>query len=297
MTHNDQLHVEELKMVQEGNDAATKKALKDGVKKPKLKKAKRTLPQAQDRIGATFLDAVAEFKAYLQKIDPRNPDVDAYEEIVLAAGLRGDVFLPDKNGVLVRHSKFSSVRRLIKGAVYRQARLKPRLSDEDFRGQAGCDAFPQMQQHGCDTATENSHKEVWQLSLEECDALLEEYIKHIEVATKHVKANSPLLDVKTQMSFMMTVNIVSMDILQHCMYQRISDSPDDEMELLEIIMRKTCSTIRDAIPDEAVRGYGRYLEMLSLNKDLPSLYLQRAPAVGLPAQRAPGLFPARSIPL
>ena len=115
------------------------------VKVPQIKSSKkRALPTegAPDEAkeldggkGFTFLDDVDSLVAYLRKIDKDNQNLNGFVEVALFAVMHGSVTIIDKAMKTTTVDKWSTLRKLVKGQVYRAARLKPRASDVDFGGE------------------------------------------------------------------------------------------------------------------------------------------------------------------
>ena len=81
---------------------------------------------------SVFLDDVTNLVNYLKKIDNENPNIEAFTQLALFVVMNGSVTIVDKNAKPHAIDKLSALRKLLKGQVYRAARLKPRLSDVDF---------------------------------------------------------------------------------------------------------------------------------------------------------------------
>ena len=84
--------------------------------------------------GVSTLASIMEFKAYLEKIDPTNSNIDDYVVLACLGIMQGHVNVDckDKDGIHRAGSKvlkgLSHVRKMFKLDVYRRAKLKPRLS-------------------------------------------------------------------------------------------------------------------------------------------------------------------------
>ena len=82
--------------------------------------------------GATFVEVVRQFKAYLLKIDPNCQHVNEYGQLLFFAQVKGQIAIDGSGPKDKIVKRFSSLRKMIKTQVYMAARLQPRKTDIDF---------------------------------------------------------------------------------------------------------------------------------------------------------------------
>ena len=118
------------KQLKQKADVKKSGAIGNGSKKHELPDEEIVVKEEEGE--SVFLDDVTNLVNYLKKIDNENPNIEAFTQLALFVVMNGSVTIVDKNAKPHAIDKWSALRKLLKGQVYRVARLKPRLSDVDF---------------------------------------------------------------------------------------------------------------------------------------------------------------------